>query len=375
RATERAAQAEAQKAQDEARRWAEAQQDAPPPAQDEPPPTPATYGDEPDEPPSGEGEGAFERQRLLMMRFLGGVVSAIKAVRPQLDAFNKFGVDLMLAGGIDVLGERTGLGGEDRRKILRETIEVLGTKASMAQTFVDKYEEYLLEARYMQMVQSGRDAMTRHMADEPGAFGELAQAIDAWNRPTGTTQMQQGIITVMFTDIVGSTDMTQAKGDHAAQGIVRLHNSIVRAALAEFGGREVKHTGDGIMASFGSASSGVSATVAIQRSIWEHNAKNPSLPLKVRIGINAGEPIVEEDDLFGTTVQLAARVCAKAGADEIFCSNVVRELAAGKGFQFGSQGDHDLKGFPEPVPLYEILWNPAIAAASPSTDDMSGKSD
>ncbi len=116
--------------------------------------------------------------------------------------------------------------------------------------------------------------------------------------------------------------------------MVRRHNSIVRTALAEFAGKEIKHTGDGIMASFASTANGVEAAIIIQRACAIHNDKHPDLPLHLRIGINAGEPIQEEDDLFGTTVQLSARVCAKAGTDEILCTNVVRELSARKGSAF-----------------------------------------
>ncbi|HIJ64135.1 MAG TPA: adenylate/guanylate cyclase domain-containing protein, partial [Rhodospirillaceae bacterium] len=183
------------------------------------------------------------------------------------------------------------------------------------------------------------------------------KAFQQWNKPKQTTQAGPRIQTVLFTDMVGSTDMTQARGDQAAQHIVRRHNSIVRSALAEFSGKEIKHTGDGIMAAFTSAANGVEACIAIQRAIGKHNASNPELELHVRIGINAGEPIEEEDDLFGSTVQLAARVCAKTGTDEIYCTNVVRELAAGnKELTFVEKGVFEMKGFKDPIPLYQINW-------------------
>ena len=86
------------------------------------------------------------------------------------------------------------------------------------------------------------------------------------------------------------------------------------------------------------------------------DALAPEPELRVRIGLNAGEPVAEEQDLYGTSVQLAARVCAEAGPSEIMVSNVVRELAAGKGFLFNDRGDHALKGFEDPVKLYEVSW-------------------
>jgi len=191
---------------------------------------------------------------------------------------------------------------------------------------------------------------------------QMIGAFEAWNKPQ-TGQAQARIVTVLFTDMVGSTDMTQSRGDQAAQDIVRRHNSIVRAALAEFAGKEVKHTGDGIMASFASTSNGVEAAVAIQRAVARHNLRHKDQSLHLRIGINAGEPIEEEDDLFGTTVQLAARVCAQAHTDQILCTNVVRELSAGKGIDFVDKGSHELKGFKDTITLYEALWDGKVVEA------------
>lgn len=185
---------------------------------------------------------------------------------------------------------------------------------------------------------------------------KVTAAFDAWNKPQ-VAQSAPRIMTILFTDMVGSTLLTQSRGDQAAQEVVRRHNIIVRSALAQFSGREIKHTGDGIMASFASASNGAEAAVTIQRAIAAHVRDHPDLPLELRIGMDAGEPIEEDDDLFGTTVQLASRVCATGASGQIMCTNVVRELSAGKGLEFVFRGTQDLKGFKEKIPLYEVLWN------------------
>ena len=103
-------------------------------------------------------------------------------------------------------------------------------------------------------------------------------------------------------------------GDAAAQSVVRAHNIIVRDALREHGGSETKHTGDGIMASFPLASSAIEAAIAIQRGVSAHSEVHPDTAFRVRIGLNAGEPVVEEEDMFGTAVQLARRVCDHGAA-------------------------------------------------------------
>jgi len=159
-----------------------------------------------------------------------------------------------------------------------------------------------------------------------------------------------GLVTILFTDMEGSTTVTQRLGDAKAQDLLRAHNTIIRDALKAHGGSEIKHTGDGIMASFPSASGGLECAIAIQRAF---EGATPE-PIRVRIGLNAGEPVAEDGDIFGAAVQLAARVCARAEAGQVLVSNVVRELAMGKGFLFSDVGDVVLKGFEDPVRLYEV---------------------
>jgi class 3 adenylate cyclase len=168
-----------------------------------------------------------------------------------------------------------------------------------------------------------------------------------------------GLVTILFTDIEGSTTMTQRAGDAAAQEIVHAHNSIVRKALEARGGTETKHTGDGIMASFPLPSSAIEAAIDIQRDVAKNNAEHPEMALHVRVGLNAGEPVIEDEDMFGTAVQLARRVCDAAKPGTILVTDVVRQLAAGKGFLFADTGEASLRGFEDPVRLYEVRWTEA----------------
>lgn len=165
-----------------------------------------------------------------------------------------------------------------------------------------------------------------------------------------------GFRTIMFTDMAGSTETTQRLGDAQAQAMVRRHNEIVREELHVYGGREVKHTGDGIMASFTSASLAVDCAIAIQRALEAHSRDHPEEALLVRIGLNAGEPVADGDDLFGTSVQLASRVCSRAEPRQVLVSDVVRQLVAGKGFLFNDRGETDLRGFEDPVRIFEVRW-------------------
>jgi class 3 adenylate cyclase len=164
--------------------------------------------------------------------------------------------------------------------------------------------------------------------------------------------------TILFTDIEGSTALTQRLGDARALAIMRAHDAIVREALQASGGSEVDHAGDGIMASFTSVVRAIGCAIAIQRAMAQYN-ETAEVPFRVRIGLSAGEPVTESDRLFGATIQLAARTCACADGSQIFASNVIRELCIGKGFVFEDRGQVPLKGFDEPVQLFEVSWQPA----------------
>jgi len=167
--------------------------------------------------------------------------------------------------------------------------------------------------------------------------------------------------TVLFTDLVGHTEMMSRLGDERGREVLREHERITRELLKAHGGTEVKTMGDGFMASFGSVTRAVECAVALQRAMDGRN-KEPGAgtreiePLRVRVGLNAGEPIEEEGDLFGATVILASRIAARAEGGEILVADTVRGLCSGKGFLFADRGEFVAKGFEEPVRVYEVRW-------------------
>lgn len=189
---------------------------------------------------------------------------------------------------------------------------------------------------------SAVEAFLGRIADPPASAPGTSPEIDSAFRA------------VMFTDIVDSTAMTSRLGDTRSVEMVRAHDSMVRRALGDAGGNVVKHTGDGIMASFDDIVAAVTSTCAIQKSFQNFN-NSSSETLHVRIGLHCGEPVRDSNDLFGGTVQMAARICAQASADEILVSEVV-QLELPRRFSVSSTGRHSLKGFPEPVELYQVDW-------------------
>lgn len=162
--------------------------------------------------------------------------------------------------------------------------------------------------------------------------------------------------TIMFTDLKDSTAITTELGEEKAMHLLRIHNALTRNALREHEGREVKHTGDGIMASFKSAEKAIDCAIAIQRNFQNHNQHNPHDELHLKIGTSAGEPVEEEGDLFGTAVQMAARICDKAGPDQVLVAPIVKDQCNQSKFIFSERGLVSLKGFSEPIQLYEVRW-------------------
>jgi class 3 adenylate cyclase len=163
------------------------------------------------------------------------------------------------------------------------------------------------------------------------------------------------VVTILFTDLENHTDMMRRLGDSRGRGVLREHERLTRNELNAHAGREIKTMGDGFMACFTSAQKALECAIALQRA-FESRTTTGAEPLRVRIALNAGEPVDDEDDLFGASVILASRIAMKAQGGEILAANVVRELAAGKGFLFADRGHIEMKGFEEPVRVYEVRW-------------------
>jgi class 3 adenylate cyclase len=180
--------------------------------------------------------------------------------------------------------------------------------------------------------------------------------------PVGEAYEDTAFRAILFTDLAESTRFTEQLGDAAVMSVVRTHDEIVLEALRATGGTLVKRTGDGAMASFRSAASAVEAAVRIQSALHVAEAAG-EMPLGVRIGIAAGEPVTDGHDLFGSAVNLAARLSSRSAARSILVSDVVRELAAGAGYRFGRARNVRLKGFATPVRASEVEWSDAVTTA------------
>lgn len=167
----------------------------------------------------------------------------------------------------------------------------------------------------------------------------------------------EGTVTILFSDVEGFTALTERVGDHRANELLREHYAIVRSALQEHGGFEVKVHGDGFMVAFSSASRALRCARAIQQTQRKWNDEHPDTPMRLRMGLHTGEAIRDADDFIGTTVNLASRIASSAGGDEILVSALVRDLCASTGeFEFDGGSEVELRGLSQPQRVYSVPW-------------------
>lgn len=187
-------------------------------------------------------------------------------------------------------------------------------------------------------------------------LGRIKDPPSAGAEKTDGVAVDAGFRAIMFTDLKDSTRMTMLYGDAKALHLVHVHNALIRNCLNTCRGREIKHTGDGLMASFSSVPDAVECAVAVQKAFAAYNQKHSEAPLYVRVGVSAGEPIEEHGDLFGKSVQLAARLCTRAEPGRILIDQVVLDQSSGKNLPISDLGEVTLKGFDHAVRVYEIEW-------------------
>ena len=279
----------------------------------------------------------------------------------KLNNFDKFGINLFLAGASESLADVHNLDKQSQKNVLADSIQLLGQKKSHITVFLEKYEGYLLQDPcYLQMHQSGRNAMALHLQDPRRSLESLSKAIENWNLPKSKLKETKSI-TLLSSNIFMPTSTTQVLTNADTKKLLQAHDRIVRAALTRKRGHEIKHTGDGIMASFLQVFNSIEAAIQIQQEALIHNQQNPTLPLQLKIGIDTGDPATKEDGVFAHVSQNSSQIVNKARAGEIYVSENIRGICKGRGQNFSSRGNHEIKGYYGSMHLYEVLWEPETA--------------
>jgi class 3 adenylate cyclase len=187
--------------------------------------------------------------------------------------------------------------------------------------------------------------------------GKERGEISAYGTATG---LSSPTLVILFTDIVGSTALLQRLGNVKARPLFDTHDKIILDCLQRYNGSWIKHTGDGVMATFPSAGSAIECTVAIQKAIRQafatHNEEHSDIPMRVRSGLHAGELVAKRGQWFGIAINAARRICDHAQAEQILVSDVVHQLVAGSEIAFRECGDFRLKGLEGLYHLYAVRW-------------------
>ncbi|MEA2396602.1 MAG: eukaryotic-like serine/threonine-protein kinase, partial [Thermoleophilaceae bacterium] len=202
-------------------------------------------------------------------------------------------------------------------------------------------------------------------ADVRSSIDAVAEAVEDERPDLSGAAAPDGTVTILFSDIEGSTAMTERLGDRRWLEVLREHNSIVRAHVGEHGGFEVKSQGDGFMVAFSSARRALDCAIAIQRAFATQVEEQADEAVRVRIGMHTGEAIRERDDFFGRNVILAARIAAQADGGEILVSSLLKELAESSGdIAFGEAREVALKGLSGTYWLHAVDWGRVGAGAA-----------
>ena len=189
------------------------------------------------------------------------------------------------------------------------------------------------------------------------SIDRVSAAVEEEKPDLRTHAAPDGTVTLLFSDIEGSTALNEKLGDRKWIEVLRMHNSIVRQQVAIHGGFEVKSSGDGFMIAFSSATRALMCAIGIQRSLSEHAEKSPDESVRVRIGLHTGEAIAEEGDFYGRHVNFAARVGAAADGGEILVSALLKELTGSRGeFEFDDGRDVQLKGLTGTHRVHAVVW-------------------
>jgi predicted ATPase/class 3 adenylate cyclase len=195
-------------------------------------------------------------------------------------------------------------------------------------------------------------------ADVTTSIDAVASAVEDERPDLSGAAAPDGTVTIMFSDIEGSTAMTERLGDRRWLEVLREHNDIVRGQVRAHGGFEVKSQGDGFMVAFASARRALDCAVAVQRAFAGYAEEHPDEPIRVRIGLHTGEAIRERDDFFGRNVILAARIAAQASGGEVLVSSLLKELTESSSeLRFGEPREVQLKGLSGTHRVHAVEWD------------------
>jgi class 3 adenylate cyclase len=304
-------------------------------------------------------QGFITAETEKLKQFADHTLTALTPNYPELQSFQRYGFNLFVAGALKELSQRDGLTPTTARAVLTDVLVSTGTEKDAATAFQERLDTAADRPRFARMIDAGRAAMAAHMDQTPLADDGTPTAMMQFWSKSGGADAGTRTLSLLLTDLVGSTAMTGKLGNAGAQRVVRAHNAIVRAAVKLARGTEVKHTGDGILASFDTAVQAAQAATEIQQEIAALVKANPDMPLSVRIGLHDGDVAIDGIDVFGDAV------CAAGGAGDITVSAAIQHKSAGGTFKYTQLADASVAVNGTAQAIYRLSWEPKRAYGVP----------
>jgi len=296
--------------------------------------------------------------RVTMLRFLEAAVTVLKDAIPD-DRDTSFALALFLGGAGEQFGQSLGLRNIQRLIMVRECLTPLGLSPEDVETFCEHFTGYGSDPTHRIMVEAGAEAMAGYLEHQPNCFTRVGGAIQDWHDALDSedpsdapeaTDTERLAVAVLLTDL---SEGTAASGDAK---VLRVHNSIVRNALARSHGEELRHTGDGILAIFASPLHALAAAIHIHTDLARHNRATTGVPVHVRIGVVGGDADPETFDLSEPSVRRTAEVCDTARAEQIVATQGIVRTGGTSDLTYREISDEQS----DPSvgeQLYEVVWN------------------
>ncbi len=288
-------------------------------------------------------------------KFTASLNQTIKSAARALNAASRFALQLYVAGACSAIAKKFLLSAKDAFALMLRALSQVGVSKTFAESFTTNIEEYARRDAYRSMIEDGQSAMEHQFDMKPSVAEQALEKFEDWSARSEEGVLPQ-VVTLLFTDIVDASALTQRLGNLHAQRVIKAHDTAVNEAVEKNKGKKIKHTGDGMIATFPDPAKAVAAAQAIQQHLDVHNKRSPHLSANVRISINAGEAVNENGDLFGATVKMTAQLCAMAKAGQILAADVVKSFCKSSQHAFNPFGEVSITELGKVRTVFEVTW-------------------
>lgn len=288
-------------------------------------------------------------------KFAKSTVDALRTTERTLDSIGRFVMQLFLAGACSAVARKFLLSAKDSITLLIEALVQSGIGKAFAESFAMNVEEFAKRESYRQAISSGQKAMEQQLRGEQVEMKDFARVLNTWSDEVHK-RLPPRVVTFLITDIVDAAALTQRLGNLHTQRVIKAHDEAVDIAIEKNKGKKVRHTGDGVIATFPDPARAIAAAQGIQQKLDEHNKRMPHLSTNVRIAVNAGEAGEDSDGYFGAAIKMTAQICDQAKTSQILAADVVRSFCKSSQQAFKPFGEILISELDKSRPIFEVSW-------------------